>query len=170
LYLGIAVVDGGNGTLDVGLASHDGTYSIDFAVHTIGGNPTGEESGAVTPRGGIRSGTQTPSGMKTPLAPEERAGALANYFVEKIRAYQKEHMYKFVSCGINKKVVQLSPQLPSRLWAELDIVPMVFEQGLELPFPIGEQKAMELTVDEEADSMARKSLMWVDMCAYLYVP
>jgi hypothetical protein len=97
--------------------------------------------------------------MRTPLPPEERAGVLADYFVEKIRQYQQDHLYKFVGAGLAKKVVQMSPQLPARLWWELDIVPLVFETGLEAPFPKTSRHRPVVTVDEEADSMARKCLM-----------
>ncbi|KAJ9643061.1 hypothetical protein H2199_004583 [Coniosporium tulheliwenetii] len=157
LYLGIAVFEREQGQVDVGFASHDGTYSIDFAVETIGGpngrqgsrNGSGSESG---------SGNGTPRPV-TPLpfaADDDRAQIIVENLISKIREYQEQHFYKFVGAGVSKKAVLLSPQLPSRLWAELDIVPMVFGRGLEsrsinsLPF----------TVDEEADSMARKCLMF----------
>ncbi|KAF2176263.1 glycosyltransferase family 4 protein [Zopfia rhizophila CBS 207.26] len=158
LYIGIAVAEGAGGTIDVGFASHDGTYSIDFAVTTLGGRngTSGTNSGQETPGA---SGTQTPSGTRTPLPPEERAGALAEYLVDKIRQYQKEHLYKFVGAGLTKKAVQMSPQLPSKLWWELDIVPLVFEIGLEYPYTL-KIRHSSILVDEEADSMARKCLMF----------
>jgi hypothetical protein len=132
LYIGIAVAEGASGTVDVGFASHDGTYSIDFAVQTLGGN------GASAPASGIGtpglSGAQTPtgiaSGTHTPLPLEERPAVLADHFVDKIRNYQREHRYKFVGAGLTRKVVQMSPQLPARLWWELDIVPLVFDKPL----------------------------------------
>ncbi|KAF2811447.1 trehalose synthase (Ccg-9) [Mytilinidion resinicola] len=163
LFIGIAAIDGVGGTVDAGFASHDGTYSIDFAVVTLGGKGavSGTDSGAETPgRSGTDSpsGVLTPSGLRTPLLPEERAGVLADYFVEKIRQYQQDHLYKFVGAGLTKKVVQMSPNLPARLWWELDIVPLIFETGLEEPFPKAGRRG--IAVDEEADSMARKCLMF----------
>ena len=50
----------------------------------------------------------------------------------------------------------LSPELPSRLWYELDVVPMVFENGDEYR----EFAQSDLRVDEQADSMARKCIMY----------
>lgn len=137
------------------MACHDGTYSIDFAVETLGGrdhSPSpSRDAGNGTDSGTERSGVKTPS-----FNPEDIAPFLAEDFVQKVREYQQQHFYKFVGAGITKRLATLSPVLPARLWSELDIVPMIFEQGLEYP---QDRKEQQFTVDEEADSMARKSLM-----------
>lgn len=108
---------------------------------------------------GVHSGSVTPSGARTPISAEERPGIIINYCIEKIHNYQTEHLYKFIGAGVNRDIVRMSPALPSRLWAELDIVPMVFQRGLEPALP---QRVRHggLTVDEEADSMARKCLLY----------
>ncbi|KAF2463753.1 trehalose synthase (Ccg-9) [Lindgomyces ingoldianus] len=164
LYIGIAVAEGIGGTIDVGFASHDGTYSIDFAVTTLGGKNglSGTDSGRDTPGlSGAQtpSGVMTPSGLRTPLPPEERPMVLADYLVEKITEYQRSHLYKFVGAGLTKEVIEMSPDLPARLWEELDIVPLVFvrEPDEERPPKLEHSSIM---VDEEADSMARKCLMY----------
>jgi glycosyltransferase involved in cell wall biosynthesis len=130
LYLGLAAAETEHGQVEIGFASHDGTYSVDFAVHVIGQD---EECSART----------------------DRPSLLADYFISSILQYQQTHLYKFAGAGITQKLVNLSPELPSRLWSELDIVPMVFEQGLET-FGGHPDKT---TIDEDADSMARKCLM-----------
>ncbi|ORY17691.1 putative trehalose synthase-like protein [Clohesyomyces aquaticus] len=100
----------------------------------------------------------TPSGLKTPLLPEDRPAVLADHLVEMLKAYQQKHLYKFVGAGITRQTAAMSPNLPSRLWSELDIVPLVFDSGLEVTRP---QKIRHVSlVDEEADSMARKCLMY----------
>ncbi|GME53536.1 Glycosyl transferase family 1 [Neofusicoccum parvum] len=153
LYLGLAAKKDHKGLIEVGIASHDGTYSIDFAVIVLGENKrdSGVSSASTSP---YASRSHTPA---LPLGDEDREKVLADFFIEKVLEYQKEHHYKFVGAGITKTLLKLSPELPSRLWWELDIVPMVFEHGLENPN--GEPIA-EVTIDEEADSMARKSLMF----------
>jgi len=163
LFLGISVQEGLAGTLDVGFASHDGTYSIDFAVEVLGGkSESPSTSGRDTPSG-LRPGTptpqgiMTPSGLRTPLPQEYRPTVIADFFLQKIREYQEEHFYKFVGVGITKTAARMSPQLAARLWWDLDIVPMVFEMGLEYP---NGGAPIKMTVDEEADSMARKCLMF----------
>jgi glycosyltransferase involved in cell wall biosynthesis len=80
---------------------------------------------------------------------------LADHFISNILKYQQDHLCKFMGAGITKALVDMSPRLPSRLWYELDIVPMVFKQGLgNLEDPTD-----KVTIDEEADGMARKCIM-----------
>jgi alpha,alpha-trehalose phosphorylase (configuration-retaining) len=131
LYLGLAARQDEHGQVEVGYAAHDGTYSIDFAVHVFE---------ALDPDSSVA---------------QDMSDELANHIVSSILGYQQDHLYKFVGAGVTKALVNMSPQLPSRLWSELDIVPMVFEQEPEiLGAPIDVQ-----SVDEEADEMARKCLM-----------
>ncbi|KAF2457081.1 trehalose synthase (Ccg-9) [Lineolata rhizophorae] len=134
LFMGISAAESNSTHVDIGFASHDGTYSIDFAVHTL---PSGRAS--------FHNGT---------AMPEEQATQFADYFITKMHEYEEEHLYKFVAAGVPARLVKVIPQLPSRLWAELDVVPMVFERGLE------SDEEEQLGVDEEADSMARKALMF----------
>ena len=84
---------------------------------------------------------------------------LANFLIEKLRDYEKEHLYKYVGAGINRRAHEISPQLASLLWQELDIVPLVLEND---PKPVqlhDNRDGQDILVDEEADSMARKALM-----------
>ncbi|OJD31654.1 glycosyltransferase family 4 protein [Diplodia corticola] len=153
LYLGLSARQDHHGLIEIGIASHDGTYSIDFAVWVLGDDKRDN---------GTSSSSDSPSASRShtpalPLAEEDREKVLSDFFLSKVLNYQKEHHYKFVGAGITKTLVSLSPQLPSRLWWELDIVPLVFEHGLENP---NGGPAEVVTIDEEADSMARKSLMF----------
>jgi hypothetical protein len=171
LYVGIAVQEGANGTLDVGFVSHDGTYSIDFAVTTL------KLHDQLTPamlRDALynygsasesdRSGTSTPSGARspslTPIETKEVPNFLANFLITRLKEYQEDHLYKYIGAGINELAVKYSPQLPSRLWQELDIVPLVLE---DKPRPNAfrvKRGNTHLYVDEEADSMVRKALLY----------
>ena len=64
---------------------------------------------------------------------------------------------KFLGVGISETIFrEISPEVPSRLWAELDVVPMVFRSSFNYPDTAPEQQR----VDEQADSMARKCLMY----------
>lgn len=117
--------------MEVGYTAHDGTYSIDFAVHVIG--DLDNDGNAI----------------------ENMPHELANHIISSIFDYQHDHLYKFVGAGVAKALVNMIPELPSRLWSELDIVPIVFEHGLKtLGGPID-----VISVDEESDKMARKCLM-----------
>jgi hypothetical protein len=79
---------------------------------------------------------------------------LADYLASKFQDYKHNHLYKLVGIGMTKRVSLLSPELPGRLWSELDIVPLIFKQPFR-DLSYGEE---QITVEEEADSMARKCL------------
>jgi hypothetical protein len=89
-----------------------------------------------------------------------KATMLADYIITSISKYSHSHFYKFAGAGISKPLATLAPQLCARLWAELDIVPLVFERSFEDPLKQSPATQPPLSVDEEADSMARKCLMY----------
>ncbi|PQE05953.1 trehalose phosphorylase protein [Rutstroemia sp. NJR-2017a BBW] len=151
-FLGIAAFVRGDGGVDAAFVSHDGTYSIDFAVEKLRNQ---KQKHSPAGNSGFEAGTDTAS-PASHISPEELSSLLADYFVSKIRDYEQGHYYKFVGVGMTRRVATLSPELPSRLWAELDIVPMIFEQSLDYQ-KLGGERVM---VDEEADSMARKCLTY----------
>ena len=69
---------------------------------------------------------------------------------------------KFISAGISDYLYEeICPELPSRLWLELDVVPMIFAVGKD--YNVG---FMGHRVDELADSMARKCIMCVPLVCY----
>lgn len=90
---------------------------------------------------------------------EDRPTELANWIVNKLKSYQQEHLYKYLGAGVSEKVLEYSPQLASRLWQELDIVPLVLEHDVSINGKIHRNRHATTLVDEEADSMARKALM-----------
>jgi alpha,alpha-trehalose phosphorylase (configuration-retaining) len=93
------------------------------------------------------------------MNPSTLANALSNHLVRSIQQYEEDHQCKILGAGFSKHVIDLSPNLPSRLWAELDILPFSFDRGLKST--LAKKLQTGLTVDEEADSMARKCLMYV---------
>ncbi|PSN71111.1 putative trehalose synthase (Ccg-9) [Corynespora cassiicola Philippines] len=148
LFLGIAIEEGAKGGLDIGLAAHDGTYSIDFAVTSLQPTKGTDET----------SSDESASAPSTPAAFEDVSKQLSDFLVARITRYQQDHLYKFVGAGLSTKVVQYSPQLPSRLWLELDIVPLVLASDWQNP-QSSTNRHGSMLVDEEADSMARKCLL-----------
>jgi hypothetical protein len=186
LYVGIAVQEGLHGTLDVAFVSHDGTYSIDFAVTTLKLNDqatTAKPNDAVTTlklSNSLNSfdsgsdsdlnGTSTlPISSRTPsftaISIQELPNFLANFLVAKLKKYREDHSFKYIGAGINEKVVRYSPQLPSRLWQELDIVPLVLEDQRRPDTFRAQRGHTQVYVDEEADTMARKALMYFGPCS-----
>ena len=70
------------------------------------------------------------------------------HLIDRISSYTKQNSYRFVGAGVAEQLIELCPYLLSRLWAELDIVPIIVKSE-------GGSK----DVDEIADSMARKCVM-----------
>ncbi|KAF1967031.1 trehalose synthase (Ccg-9) [Bimuria novae-zelandiae CBS 107.79] len=164
LYLGIAVIDGPDNTLELGVASHDGTYSIDFHASTFelqSPSSSNSDSGISRTSTPANTGsTDSSSNSSIFVSREELATYLADFVIDKLKTYQQEHLYKYVGAGINERAHELSPQFASRLWRELDIVPLVLPHDAVLLEQMhASTNRLGIFVDEEADSMARKALM-----------
>ena len=138
LFLGIAIQEDIHGNLDLGFNSHDGTYTIDFKV--------------------VRLEKETWANGAGDSDVEARAAALSDFMVSRVKKYQEEHLYKFVGAGLSKKLVEMSPELPSKLWLEIDAVPLVLDPVASQSHPT-RTRLHPTTVDEEADMMVRKCLL-----------
>ncbi|KAI7154955.1 glycosyltransferase family 4 protein, partial [Hortaea werneckii] len=137
----------GGDSVEIGFACHDGTYNIDFAVHTLSVDPNIE---------GIVQDTSCPT-----FLPRDRDGqekAIASYIICIVGNYSKKIQYKFLGCGLSQELLQLSPQTAARLWAELDIVPVVIPHSEGGSLLSGRMIDPTLGVDELADSLSRKCL------------
>lgn len=112
----------------VAFAVRDATYLIDFAIKTV-----------------------------SPPEGTNNQDFLADYIIKSIRWYEHRTFVKVVGAGLPHALQTLSPTLCSRLWLELDIVPIVIQQ----PHEHTERISLWLSkrVDEQADSMARKCIM-----------
>ena len=118
----------------VAFAIRDGTYLLDFAVKHLTWD--GEHS---APR------------------------AIADFVVSELAKYEREHLSKFIGGGLPQKLIDLSPALCSRLWAELDIVPITpgTQRAREPDALQGQTYFDSKSVEEQADSLARKCIMSV---------
>lgn len=123
----------------VAITIRDSVYSIDFCVSHL-------------------KFDDLPSGVD--------AGAhVANHVISELKRYEHEHLSKFLSVGLPESLLASSPKLASRLWAELDIVPLVLHIGEaykeDTALVQGQSHWDAKSPDEQADSMARKSVMSV---------
>lgn len=148
--MGIAVLDGPEGSLEVGFAAHDGTFSTDFAVFSLQRHAVDSGIALASSHTDLRAYTSAPL--------QQEQTVLTDSIMEILCSYQTENMYKFVGVGLTKQANEMSPQIMSRLWLELDAVPLVFSPTLD-DSDTGNRNNM--TVDEEADSMARKATTYV---------
>ncbi|KEF56775.1 uncharacterized protein A1O9_06965 [Exophiala aquamarina CBS 119918] len=128
LWAGIAIQEESDRSIKIGIAVHDGTYSVDFAIHRIS---LDEE-------------------------PDDEGNWIVNHLIPLLSDYRQEHVCKILGVGVAADLHEKSPNLCSRLWAELDIVPMVVTSNAILPSRTEKNRVLE--VDELADSAARKCL------------
>ncbi|KAH7889261.1 glycosyltransferase family 4 protein [Phlebopus sp. FC_14] len=177
MWAGIAgaVVDGGK-ALEVAISVHDSVYNTDF-------------SSAILPY--------------SPNDPTKTATEIENHVLGTIKNFSQEHLCKFLGAGITLSLLKECPNLCTRLWLEVDVVPIVFNikpfhtdsltrpnvkhrissttgsyvpSGTETPTvyvdpsPLLEPNNLQAgvatklpiprTLDEQADSAARKCIMY----------
>ncbi|CAL1703743.1 unnamed protein product [Somion occarium] len=134
--------------------------------------------------------------------PEAQAAVIEEHVLQTIRSFSSEHLCKFLGAGVTLSLLREAPNLCTRLWLELDIVPIVFNikpfhtdsitrpnikhrissttgsyvpsgaetptvyydpsqvQGTKLGASVGTRLPIPRTVDEQADSAARKCIMY----------
>ncbi|CAI7664038.1 unnamed protein product [Penicillium crustosum] len=91
-----------------------------------------------------------------------------DFIISELKEYSARHLEKIVGISMPEHVAKHCPRLCPRLWAELDIVPLVLsnatlidrlsiEQASENPNPRS-SGWNEKTLDEQAESMARKGV------------
>ncbi|KFY85179.1 hypothetical protein V500_08631 [Pseudogymnoascus sp. VKM F-4518 (FW-2643)] len=115
----------------VAIALHDSVYLHDFTVHNV-----------------------------TFPTPRDDTDPIADFVIKSLRKYEQKSLCKYIGGGLPVDLERVSPSLCSRLWSELDLVPLALWPDQE-----DSQKDMEdftfwkdRGVDEQADSMARKSI------------
>ncbi|PIL30497.1 hypothetical protein GSI_07197 [Ganoderma sinense ZZ0214-1] len=178
MWAGIAgAVVNNNTGFEIAISVHDSVYNTDFASSII------------------------PYDAKDP---EEQATAIEKHTLEALRKFSSEHMCKFLGAGVTVSLLREAPNLCTRLWIDMDIVPIVFNikpfhtdsltrpnvkhrissttgsyvpSGAETPtvyydpkqlpaghanLTVGAQNKLPIprTVDEQADSAARKCIMY----------
>jgi hypothetical protein len=129
LYLGLSVSIVKKRTALIALAAHDSIYLVDFAIKEI------------------------------PLADVGHLehDPIADAVVKQVKTYETENFIKFIGAGLPTTLQNLSPTLCSRLWLDVDILPIVMraDGGIDTS-GYWEEKG----VDEQADSMVRKCIMY----------
>ncbi|GAB1211645.1 hypothetical protein ATERTT37_000769 [Aspergillus terreus] len=99
----------------------------------------------------------------TPNAHRTICMEIGDYVIGSLRNYSDCQMEKFIGLAMPKKVADECPTLCSRLWAELDVIPLVLDEGNrkssddKFIFGLPESKSWwHKSLDEQAESMGRK--------------
>lgn len=100
---------------------------------------------------------------------------IGDYVIGSLRNYSDCQMEKFIGLAMPKKVADECPTLCSRLWAELDVIPLVLDEGNrkssddKFIFGLPESKSWwHKSLDEQAESMGRKCVRYA--CLHPPVP
>lgn len=139
IYAGITISISEQRGSTIAVAIRDATYLLDFIEKKYG------------------------PGEQQPCSEEA-----VEFVISQLRRYAEKHLEKVLGIAMHKQVAGLCPKLCSRLWAELDILPLVLP-GLSLLGRFasngrGQSRPWEMKdIDEQADSMARKCVRLVEL-------
>jgi alpha,alpha-trehalose phosphorylase (configuration-retaining) len=89
---------------------------------------------------------------------------MGDFIIERLREYSEEHDERFTGIGMPEDVANRYPQLCSRLWHELDIVPIAFPEGVPLfsSFQHTDPTKWDTrAIDELAEAMSRRCVRCV---------
>lgn len=122
----------------------------------------------------IRDTTYLLDFIEERLEPKEgsdAASSLTGFIISRLKAYAENHLEKIIGIAMPCHIADDCPLLCSRLWAELDIVPLVLpETSMRDHFPSKEgshpepestQDVDPKSLDEQAESMSRKCVRCV---------
>ncbi|KAI5291603.1 hypothetical protein KEM54_003048 [Ascosphaera aggregata] len=90
----------------------------------------------------------------------DEPASIANAIVSLILRYEVDHCEKFLGVTVPEALAKRLPQLCSRFWKELDIVPLVVKgyEGVHNAYWDREKGVANRTIDELADSMSRRCI------------
>lgn len=158
MFVGVAIIAKSPTEVEIGICTHDGTYSTDYCIHQLN--------------------------VDEHISPQDRANVVTKHVIEQLKFFSTEHCLKFVGAGVTEKSLEITPALPSVLWRDMDIVSMVYKcsytapktgfsmdpelQGEQDSFdaaalanggmyrPLSDEDTVLIDVDEQADSAVRK--------------
>ncbi|KAG9002961.1 hypothetical protein FRB94_003432 [Tulasnella sp. JGI-2019a] len=158
MYAGFSANIHHDHSVELCIAIHDGDYTIDYSVQRIAFNEAPNKNNAGQP--------------------------IEEHVLKQLRHLGKEHLFKFVAGGVTEALHHIAPNLCTKLWLELDMVPMTFKvrttakerlvTPAHTPVPTagaeaeaGAEHSTHLKpgnklrpVDEQADSAVRKLVMY----------
>jgi alpha,alpha-trehalose phosphorylase (configuration-retaining) len=90
---------------------------------------------------------------------------ITEHIINELYSYERKNFCKFIGAGIPLDLMQMAPTLCPQLWAKLDIVSISLKPDGDANGPTGKDQPFwnVKDIDEQADSMARKCIMYVRM-------
>ncbi|KOC09936.1 putative trehalose synthase (Ccg-9) [Aspergillus flavus AF70] len=121
-------------TLTIAIAIRDTTYLLDFIQESL-----------------------------TLKDDQSLCSVLEKFVIDQLQEWSDAHMEKFIGLAMPERIAKQYPSLCSRLWAELDIIPLVLPEGSrregddKFTFGIPDSTTWKIRgIDEQAESMGRK--------------
>ncbi|PLB52794.1 UDP-Glycosyltransferase/glycogen phosphorylase [Aspergillus steynii IBT 23096] len=134
VYAGLSALFSDDGLVTVALAIRDVTYLLDFVQQELKPKNNGSS-----------------------------CAELGDFVINQLQQYSERHMEKFIGVAMPQRVADACPGLSSRLWAELDVLPLVLREESrregddKFAFGLPDSKAWKIrSIDEQAESMGRK--------------
>ncbi|KAL6704648.1 hypothetical protein ACN47E_008045 [Coniothyrium glycines] len=172
IFAGLGVKQLDDRTLQYSLVFNDGNYLMHYEIQNIrisDGQGTSSEDDSTeyesatedsesSNSGSVKSSTRSPE-------PKDLAWKLKRAIFNSVRDYRTRKLCKPIGIGLTEEAAKLSPRLASYLWAKLDIVPFVFSSETDIS-----RDHTSLTVDEEAESMARQASKHFDSNKVVDIP
>jgi alpha,alpha-trehalose phosphorylase (configuration-retaining) len=92
---------------------------------------------------------------------DKHQDVVTDYIIKELSCYERRIFCKFIGAGVPFGLSKIAHKLCSRLWAELDIVPIALrrDQGRYGSERKSSSNWDTKCIDEQADSMARKCIM-----------
>ncbi|THC96099.1 hypothetical protein EYZ11_004421 [Aspergillus tanneri] len=134
VYGGVSVLFADDGSVTVAVAIRDVTYLLEFVQQHL-----------------------------KPKKDQSLSSAIADFVLDQLRQFSEKHMEKFMGLAMPQHLAQSCPDFCSRLWAELDILPLVLpeesrrEEDDKFTFGLPDSMTWKVRgTDEQAESMGRK--------------
>ena len=131
LYIGAAATSVDEKTVRIGISIHDGVYSVDTCINQVAAKD-GEDLKDLIRKDAIKT----------------------------ITLYSVQHNAKFVGAGVAEGFERICPGICACLWRELDVVAMTLVVQTEAVGAFEHPGTIPVDVDEQADSAARKCVMY----------
>lgn len=131
LYIGAAAASVNAETVRIGISIHDGVYSVDTCINEV------------TAKDG-----------------EDLKDLIRKDAIKTITLYSVQHNAKFVGAGVTEGLEGICPGICASLWRELDVVALTLLVQTEAVGAFEDSGTVPIDVDEQADSAARKCVMY----------
>lgn len=118
-------------TVRIGISIHDGVYSVDACIQEVAAKD-GEDIRNLIRKDAIKT----------------------------IMLYSLQHSAKFVGAGVTLGLEKICPGICACLWRELDVVGVILKVQTETLGAFEDTGTITVDVDEQADSAARKCVMY----------